>query len=224
MAEVRLDFVKPEIPDLAHLHIYESASVTGPFNPIEQVDAIGTYPNYITYYTTQNAGAVNHFFTIEWEDSKGALFGMSAPVQGNVRTLIGEIVQRVLLRDSTLNEQIVTQEALAVIEQYFNADPLSINLASVSYQVQSGLTLMTMVRAYIFASSISSDTSDYVAGLVSQKQSSTSKVDLDKLLSQANMFLGTNFSVVMVMEDLEIAGGLAQQVTVDQTRLIVEIP
>ena len=49
-------------------------------------------------------------------------------------------------------------------------------------------------------------------------------MNLDWLIAQANGFLGTNFSVIMVMEELEIAGGFAGEVTMDQTRLIVEIP
>jgi len=223
MADVRLDFVKPEIPDLVKLHIYESDTQLGVFNPIEEVTAIGTYPNYISYYTTELAGDESHWFAIEWEDSKGAMFGISQAVQGNVQTVVGEVVSRALLRDPIFNEMIVTQEALAVIETYFKTDPLSVDFSTVTYSELSGLTLLTMVRSYIFTS-VSQSSEDYTAGLVSQKSSSGTRKDLDALLAQANAFLGTNFSVVMVMEEIEIAGGTAGEVTVDQTRLLVEFP
>jgi hypothetical protein len=191
------------------------------------VTEVGSYPTYINNYTTDQATSTTAWFAIQWVDSKGAMSPVSAPVQGGMSTLAGEIVNRVMLRDPTMNENVVMQEALAVIELYFKENPTAIPLSEASYAELSGLTLLTMARCYIVSTATQTSTDDYTSGLVSQKSGSATKsggIDLEALLAQANAFLGTNYSVVMVMEDVEIAGGMVGTTTMDQTRLIVEIP
>lgn len=231
MASVHLDFVPPDRPNIVSLKIWEATTATGAFNVIETVTAIGVFPTYITRYTTDDALSGSDWFRISWVDDKGAETPLSEAVQGGSQTLVGEIINRVMLRDPSLDENVVMQEAQASIEMYFHQDPADVPLSGVSYQVLSGLTLLTMARCYIFTfkSETISSADDYTAGLVSQKGgSSASKTSgtalIDDLLDWANGFLGTNYALVLQMDEIEIAGGQAQEVTVDQTRLIVEIP
>src|SRR5262245_28257796 len=103
MATVRLDFTPPGIPDVTKLHIEEAPASGGPFVEIEQV-ASGTYPNYISYYVTQNASSATYWFRIRWETSQGAFTPYSGALQGGTKTLVQEIVDRVMLRNPSLNE------------------------------------------------------------------------------------------------------------------------
>ena len=228
MAEsVALEFLPPTDEDIVKLIILEAPAAVGPFLSIEEVTDVGSYPTYINNYTTDLATSKTNWFAIQWEDSKGALSPVSAAVQGGMSTLAGEIVDRVMLRDPNLNQNVVMQEALAVIEMYFKQDPTTIPLSEASYAELSGLTLLTMARCYIVTAASQTSTDDYTSGLVSQKSGTGSKsggIDLDALIAQANAFLGTNYSVIMVMEEIEIAGGMVGVTTKDQTRLIIEIP
>jgi hypothetical protein len=224
MASVYLDFVPPDRPGIVSLKIWEAAVKTGPYTVIETV-AAGTYPNYITRHSTDDAASANNWFKISWVDDAGVESPISEAIQGGTTTLVGEIVARVMLRDPSIDENVAYQESLAAIEEYFKADPTTVALADASYAVRSGLTLLTMARSYIFSSVTESTSDDYTAGLVQQKGgTSKTKIDLDSLIAWANRFLGTNFSTIMLMEEIEIAGGLAGEVTMDQTRLIVEFP
>lgn len=225
MASVYLDFVPPDRPGIVSLKIWEAPASTGPYTVIETVTPVGSYPNYLTRYSTDDAGSANDWFKISWVDDKGVESPMSEAIQGGTTTLLGEIVSRVMLRDPSINENVAYQEALAAIEEYFKADPTTVQLAEASFSVRSGLTLLTMARSYIFSSVTESTSDDYVAGLVQQKGgTSKTKSDLNDLIAWANKFLGTNVSLVLLMEEIEIAGGTAGEVTMDQTRLIVEFP
>ena len=225
MADVRLDWVPPDIPDLAKLHIYESTTQTGIFSPIEEVTTIGTYPNYISYYTTELASNVNNWFAIEWEDSKGAMFGISQAVQGNTQTLVGRIVSYAMLRDSSINETVAAQEAEAVVEMVMGTtEPLSILASDVSASKISGMALLTMARVYLVdILSGSGSNEGWTAGLVSMKSGTGSRdlKSIKDILAQANSLLGLNYSVVALMEAVEIPG-LGKIVSADHSRLIVE--
>ena len=52
---VRLDFTPPSQPNMATLFVEEAPAKEGPFAAIDQTTAVGTYPNYISSYTTQLA-------------------------------------------------------------------------------------------------------------------------------------------------------------------------
>ncbi len=222
MASVALDFTPPDWPNLAILRIFEGPSKDGPFAEIEEVTAVGTYGNYITRYTTNLATNTANWFTVEWEDTKGAVSPKANAIQGGTNSLIGELVARVMLRDPDIDENVAKEEAAAVAELYFGVDPYTVDLATVKYAELSGLTLLAMVRAYVVTANREAG-EDYTAGLVSQKSSSKSKFDLDKMVEVANGWLGTGYSVIGVLEDLPVAGGLARVVSVDQSRLIYEI-
>src|SRR5262245_46554390 len=127
MASVRLDFTPPMLPDVTELHIEEAPTQDGTFAEIEVVTAVGTYPNYISNYTTTFATDNNYWFRIRWETSQGVSTPYSLALQGGTKTLVQEIVDRTLLRNPTLNEIIVTQEAQAVISESFpGQDPNTI--------------------------------------------------------------------------------------------------
>jgi hypothetical protein len=224
MASVHLDFIPPDHEDVTQLIIYESASPTGPWNIIETVATVGTYPNYITEYTTTAATSAQNWFSIEWKDSKGASFGQSQGVQGGAESLVSEIVDRVMLRDPSIKEEIAAQEAEAVVEKFYGTtDPLSKLASDATAQELSGLTLLTIVRSKLVTISQTSN-AGYTAGLVSQTASSTASTSLDNLkalLEEANILLGLSFSVVLQLAEIDIAGG-ASLVSNDQSRLLVE--
>jgi hypothetical protein len=231
-ASVYLDFIAPnEIPDLVALHIFEAANSAGPFNEIEVVTAIGTQGSYITSYTTDKALATTDWFTIQWRNSKGALTDMSMPVQGGSQSLVAEIVSRALLRDPSLNEAIVAQEAeIAVSEYYGTQDPLSIPVQGVPLKTLSGLTYFTMARSYVAKASSTTTTAGgkWVAGLVSLDTSSSSKTtnawdNIEALLRIANRELGRSYSVILLLEEIEVAGRYKQLVAADLSRNIIEV-
>jgi hypothetical protein len=231
MPSIHLRFIPPDVESLAKLVIYESPSQTGTFTQIEEVTAIGSYPDYIDEYTTSLAGNVNHWFSIEWVDSKGASSGLSPPVQGNQETVVGEVVQRVMLRDASLKELVVLQETEAVVAQVFGADPYSVPITSVTYPQWRGMTNLTLAYCYLGQLVTTSTTSgaSWVAGLVSMKGDSSStgkssKADaIDALMQKASADLGISMSRVLQMAEAAISGLLNEVNEFDQSRLLVEI-
>lgn len=228
MADVRLDFVPPDLPDLTKLIIYESSIKEGTYAPIEEVTAVGAYPDYISYYTTENATQKNYWFAIEWEDSKGAQFGMSQPLQGGTNTLVGEISLRVLQRDPSADEKVVVQEAQAAVQTVFKvADPMSLSVGDATAKQLSGLVLLTMARVSLTTLIASSQSQSYTAGLVSQKTSQGAGADRELiayLLKEASTILGMSFSVVMLLEDIDPTGlGSVSVLGIDQSRLLLSI-
>lgn len=225
---IPLDFTPPEEPNIVALRIYEATEKEGVYGEIERVTPVGVYPNYITRYTTQLATALGNWFSIQWEDAQGALSPLSSPIQGGTETLVNKITSRVMLRDASVNEILATQESEAAIEDYYNADPYTIDAASVSYRELSGIALLALARVYLMGIYSQSDsTASYTAGLVQQGASSKKGVqsvdDVKKLISEANSLLGRSFSFIALLEELEVAGSFKQIVAVDLSRDIVEI-
>ena len=225
-ASVYIDFVAPnDLPDITKLHIYEATTPDGPWSEIEVVTPVGTQGDYITYYTTSLATSADNFFSIRWENVKGAISELSDPVQGNTRSVIADVTQRMLLRNPSLDEEIAYQEAAAVVEQYtgsLNPDP-----ATISQQKLTGMTLLALARTQLSVYAAGSTTGDsWVAGLVSMKSSTGTSFNTDTfsaLLKQAQSLLGISTSRVAQMCVPEIAGGLAQIVTADISRLMIEV-
>lgn len=222
---VRLDFQPPEIADAAKLYIYESPTKEGVKTLIETVT--GAQVQTLTSYTTTNATDQTYWFSIKWEDSKGAQSDYSVPWQGGTESLVGKIVTRALQRDPLLNEIVLTQEAEAIVADYFGVDdPYAVT--EWTLRQLSGLTYWAMGRAYIAAVVSTSSASDsYTAGLVSQKADSGSKKDPTKLIEDlifnANSLLGMNLSVIMLIEDIDPTGGAGAVSAIewDQSRLQV---
>lgn len=233
MATVPLDFIPPTTPGLVALHIYEAPLATGPFTEIERATAIGTYPDYITRYETTLATNPTDWFSIAWEDAGGAIGPTSAALQGGTQTLLSEIVDRVMLRDSSLNEAIVAQEAQAVIEQVLSIDATSVTPSAITQSQLSGVTLLTLARALIQKVALSSSSGtaqSWTAGIVSMNSGTTSQqksptANVDALIAQANKDLGTSYSIILLMEEMAVAGGAAMKLPVveDVSRTMIEL-
>lgn len=226
MASVHLRFIVPDREDLVSMKIYEGVTATGTFAQIESVANIGTYPNYIDEYTTEAASNASHYFAIEFLDSKGATTGLSAPVKGDAELLIGDISQRVLERDSSLNERVVLQEAESAIYYAFPAyDPYDPTL-QVDYVEKRGLTNLTLAMCYLTEMARTPGFS-WTAGIVNLKTSDAAikmrAQSIDRLITQANRDLNLTFSMIAFLEDIPVAGQDVMELTsVDISRLIVE--
>lgn len=232
MATVPLDFIPPAEPGIVALRIWESPLSDGVFSQIERTTEVGVYPAYITRYTTENATSTSNWFAIQWEDAKGALSELSQSVQGGTETLVNVIVNRVLLRDPQIDENVAAQEAEAVIESYFGTDPYEVDPTDVPYNVLSGLVLLTMARCYlttVYSASMASAGQKYTAGLISQDAgggaaaATKSLKDIKALIDAANLVLGRNYSAVLLMEEIATGNGQKQLVAADLSRLIIEI-
>lgn len=221
MAKVRLDFTPPGEPDIAKLHIYESPAKDGPYSPVETVTNIGTFPDYISYYSTDLAASATNWFSISWETVAGIEGPQSAPIQGGSTTLVNQIIIRVRERDASLDERVVTQEAEGAIQLAFgnDVDPYDPTLV-VSYRQLNGLTYLVMARAYtVQAVTTAGGAIDSATmGLVSFKNTSGAKstIDVGALIDMANRELGIGTSFVLQLEDI------AQQpyITADFSRLV----
>lgn len=222
---VYLDFVPPnDLPDLTKLHIYESADKEGPFVEIEVVTPVGSVGDYITSYTTVLADDENDWFSIRWENSKGAFTPYSDAVQGGSRSIVADVVSRVMLRDPSLSEEIVFQEAEAIIEDIYGTtypDPTTIKKSRLN-----GIAILAMARAQLasYAASMSNSGQSWTAGLVSMKTGSgTTLNNVRDLLNEASRMLGMNVSVVAQMVVPEIAGGLSEIKMADISRLLIDV-
>ena len=225
MSTVAIDFTPPDISGIVALRIYESGTKTGTFAQIERTTDIGEYPTYISRYTTNLATNATDWFKIAWEDTKGAISIESVPMQGGTTTLVATLVNRVMLRDSTLNEVVVTQITEAMICKILQTeDPYDVTLTA-TYDQLEGMTLMILARSNMHMIMESASASDsYTAGLISIKSSSSSKTSstdlIQWLIDQANLLLGLNYSVVLLMEDISIGGAISAWEH-DQSRLAI---
>jgi hypothetical protein len=220
---VRLDFVPPAQTDISELRIYESATKDGSYSQIEAVIVIGEYPDYISTYTTTNATAVDYWFAIDWFDALGGHLGLSDPIQGNTQLLLAEIVGRVMIRDPSINENIIYDEAEAVLESYLptGTDLQDALVSSVTAQVRSGLTMLTLARCYMF--DINEGEEEYTVGLVSQRKKNSRSLKLiNELLRKAETALGLSHSAILQMTEIEVAGGVTFA-TEDKSRLLIEL-
>lgn len=219
---VHLEFTPPVEEDITSLHIFEAPASTGPFLEIEQVTAIGTFPDYIDHYTTTLANSLTDWFSIQWKDSKGALTPLSASVQGGTTSLVGKLIQRVLQRDSGLDPDVVKQEAEGAIEWYFHKDPYD-NLLTASYRQLNGLTYLILARANLIEILSSQGGGGYTAGMVTEREGTTtsSMKSVNDLIKLANQMLNINTSVVMQLEELQLPSGSRSRY--DASRGVIDI-
>jgi len=227
MASVALKFLAPDDPDITRLYIYESDTLDGLFSPIEVVDDIGDFPNYIREYTTNLANDENNWFSIQWEDTKGAKSDPSIAVQGRTDTLIGEIVQSMQLLDPNIGDNAAAMIARATAEKYFGRSVVAIDPETVSSSKLYGLALFSLASYHMVATSLRSGTAQkWVAGLVSMDSGSSSSqasVDPKALFNEAARWLGVGGARVAQMEAVVIAGGFSSIVAADISRLLVEV-
>jgi hypothetical protein len=229
MKSIRIDFNPPRDRGFEELKIWQSTTATGPWQLIETVTEIGAYPDYISDYTTDQAGDNAAYLAVEWVDDKGASTDLSNPLQVGTEKLVGEIVNRVMQRDSTLDENVIFQETEAVVEDYFDVDPYSLDVSYANYKTITGLTYLVLARSLIttqITQAAAANFDSVTLGLVSIKSGSTSSQQqtnlrnyLDQLLELANTNLGINTSVILQMEAIQVGGRKA--IEWDQSRLML---
>lgn len=225
MASLILDFLPPTDPGITKLHIFESPTQGGTFMEVESTTEVGTYPNYITRYTVQDATSITDWFAIQWEYEDSVLSEVSSAIQGGTTTLVQTVIDRVLLRDPSLNENVVAQEAETTISIYFGVeDPYSVDSA-VAPRVLSGLTYMTMARCYTARMVTATQAVNWTAGSVQMEVATGTQAwdNIEKLVKVANHELERNYSVFLLIKEAEVAGGMLQIVAEDISRSIIEV-
>jgi hypothetical protein len=223
---VYLDVVPPTETDVMTLHVEEAPAKVGVFVQIQTFPA-GAYPEYITRVTVTTANSLTDWFRIRWENTSGAFSPYSMPVQGGTSSVVAQVVDRMMLRDPTLNENIAVQEAEAVISFYFNVlDPYTVDPATVTPSQLSGLTMLALARCYVVNMLTVGQTQSYTAGLIQQNTGSVTKQqgNIDGLITMANRLLGISTSFVALIEEIAVAGGdYKKLVAVDLSRTIIEV-
>lgn len=225
MAALPLMFVPPSDPDIQTLHIYESSSADGNFVEIDTVPA-GTYPDYIDRYVTQNAVNANDWFAIAWSTPEGVVSPLSDPIKGGTTTLIGEMVERVLLRSPHLDERLVLQEAEATVSYiYKEDDPYSIDIATVDPLWLTSLSELALIAAlYVTTANLGATASDYTAGLISERNSidtTTALTNLERLEKRILRRLGIGGSLIASIQDHPYVFPLTgNKTTYDSSRIL----
>jgi hypothetical protein len=211
------------VEDLTKLKIYEAAASDGPWGaPIEEVTDVGSYPDYIDHYTTALALSKVNWFTIIWEDSKGAETDRSNPIQGGADDLVSEIMDLVEERDHTLDTQVVRQETEFLLEQYYHIDPYT--ATEDSYMRKIGLARLVQARVMLNRIASSSSSSGWTAGLVSMKSGgSADKATVIWLLEEAAKGLGWNYARVAQMATMVIAGGMSSYENYISEPILIEV-
>ena len=210
---VKLRFTAPDTEDLKYLKIYEEASPTGVWDTVIEtvdLDALdAAYPEYISEYETNMALSATDWFAIQWIGRKGAVGGLSNPMQGGTSSLVGEIVELVGQRDSNLDAQVVRQETEFAIETYFGQDPYT--ATTDSYRIRVGLARLVQARTMLSdLAKGGGSNSGWTAGLVSMKSGTTGNEKLVRwLLEQAAIGLGMNYARIAQMATMVIAGGMS---------------
>lgn len=228
MAVVRLDFIPPDEAGFTTIHVFEAATKDGVFAEIHSESALDADGEYISSIEVDEAVSSSDYFSLQWSDAAGAISPMSEPYRGDQGSLVLQLVNRMLLRDSAFNENIAAQEAEAVVSEYFKVvDPYTVDPTTVSAKVMSGLTNLALARAYLtLAITASSSANKWSAGIVSMDTStSTGKTPdaLKALIEMANRDLGQSYSVVLLLKEIEVAGGYRRLAGVDLTRAIYEL-
>lgn len=225
MAQVPLNFTPPIEPNIVALRIHESPVKDGPFVEVQRTELVGVYPDYITRFTA-TVNDASDWFAIQWEDADGNTGDLSVPVKGGTTTIIQELVDRMMLRSPGLDERIAAQEAEAAAQSFYGptVDIYEIDVATVPYDILSGLTFLALARTKLFTHIVGEEGEDYTAGLISQKN--TTKLDsrgISSMLALAARLLNLNYTVIMQMAETEVAGGYRQLRGIDLSRSIYEI-
>lgn len=225
MASVHLTFTPPDRAGFVILRIFESPDLVAGMTEIEEVTAIGVFPDYITSYSTSLATSGDNYFAIQWEDNKGATTPISARIKGGTTTLVGRVVERVMLSDPEIPEIIATQVAEMVVSVVKGTENPYDSTLTATYRQLEGMTLYALARAKMRLL-MAGQGDSYTAGLVSQKSGGTADVMklIEYLLGQVNTILGLHVSIVMLLEDVDPTGlGSVSTIQSDQSRLALTI-
>jgi len=226
MAVVELQFLPPDTSDIQTLHVEEASSADGAFTEIQTFPA-GSSPEYISSVEVTNAIDPLDWFRIRWQDSVGNFTPYSQPIQGGTTTIVAQVMDRVILRNPTVNSLIAGQEAEAVVADYFSVnDPYSIDPTQANPKLLSGLTLLALARVYTLRLISAGTTAKWSSGLVSMDTSTNTAQTwgaVDKMIELANRELGRNYSVVAMIKEIEVAGGFRQLKSLDVSRALIEI-
>lgn len=227
---VPLEFIPPDQEGIVALRILEAPAATGPFIQIERVTEVGTFPTYIERWTTVNATDATDWFSIQWEDSKGALSAQSPPVKGGTRTLVQEVVDRMQQRDNALPIGLAAQEAEGAVEWYFNDNPYNYFASDLdprkTYRVLNGLTYLALARSYILQAAIHDRVDQGTIGVLSFRTQTgvRSGVDVKQLVDLANELLELNISTVLQLCDVYPTQQTWQQLYEDEQVQWAQIP
>ena len=200
---IPLEFIPPDQEGIVALRILEAADPTGQFAEIERVTNIGVFPDYIDRYTTELANDAADWFSIQWEDAEGALSAQSPPVKGGTRTLVQEVVDRIMQRDSSIPIGLAAQEGEGAVEWYFNDNPYKYTAADIdstkTYRVLNGLTYLALARSYIVQAAIHDKVEQGTIGVLSFRTQAgvRSGVDVKQLVDLANELLELNISTIL---------------------------
>lgn len=227
MAAVHLEFLPPSDEGMVTLHVEEAPTPTGTFTDIQDFPA-GTYPDYIREVDVTGATSATDWFRIRWQDGNGNYTPYSAPIQGGTTTIVAQVMDRVILRDPAVNPLIAGQEAEATVAEYFGVtDPYSVDPTKATPKILSGLTLLALARAYTLRLIQTTITGQkWAAGLVSMDAGTISTggwTAIDKMIELANKELGRNYSRILLLEEVSVAGGLRQLKSLDVSRAMIEL-
>jgi hypothetical protein len=226
MAAVHLEFLPPDEDNIISLRVEEASSMLGVYTEKATIPA-GTYPNYIRDADVTGVTSGNDWFRIRWADSNGNFTPYSAPIQGGTITIVAQVMDRTILRDPLINPLVAGQEAEAAVSQYFMVDdPYSVPSSEATPKILSGLTLLTLARAYTLRLITGGTQQKWTAGLVSMDQGSTatqSWAAIDKMIELANNELGRNYSRILLVEEINVAGGVRQLKSFDVSRALIEL-
>jgi hypothetical protein len=140
---------------------------------------------------------------------------------------VQEIVDRCLLRNPALNEVIVTQEAQAVVSDVMHTqDPNSVLVEEATYVQLRGMTNLTLARSLVATYLAAGGTvSKFTAGLVSLQTGATTADPtkaIEALIASANGDLNLNYSVILLMANIDSGCRPAQLHGVDLTRTSID--
>lgn len=113
MATVRLYFEPYPEDDADQLRIEESADGVSGWSEIENISAIGTFPNWISSFTTSNATSVDYWFRIRWAVG-GVPQNYSEPLQ--VGDLAPKYTTPDLIKDTSRFPLLVALDTLYIQE------------------------------------------------------------------------------------------------------------
>lgn len=225
MAAVELQFLPPDEDGITTLYVEEASSQGGPYSQIQSFSA-GIYPDYITRAVVTTASSTTNWFRIRWQDSFGRYTSFSDPIQGGTTTIVSKVMNRTILRDSSIDALVAGQEAEVVISEYFGVvDPYAVSPTLAPPRILAGLTLLTLARLYALRLIEQGSTHDWSAGLITMSITSNEQAwkQINRIIELANRDLNRNYSAILLMKEIAVAGGQKKLKVYDVSRSMIEL-